>query len=95
MIHDIKSPKDGKSPGIDNVPSELLKGGGEALNDIITKLYQKVWSTNQWPDLWSTSLIIPIPKKGDLKKCSNYHTISLISHTRKILLRIILNRLIP
>ena len=67
VIHAIKSVKNGKSPGIDNVPIELLKGGGEALNDIITKLCQKVWSINQWPDLWSTSLIIPIPKKGDLK----------------------------
>ena len=67
----------------------------QAVNDIITKLCQKVWSTNQWPDVWSTSLIISIPKKGDFKKCSNYRTISLISHTSKILLRIILNRLIP
>ena len=49
----------------------------------------------QWPDLWSTSLIIPIPKKEDLKKCSNYRTISFISHTSNILLRSILNRLIP
>ena len=95
MIHAIRSLKNGKSPGIDNVPSEILKGGGEALNDIITKLCQKVWSTNQWPDVWSTSLIIPIPKNGYLKKCSNYRTISLISHTSKIILRIILNRLIP
>ena len=49
----------------------------------------------QWPDLWSTSLIIPIPKKEDLTKCSNYRTISFISHTSNILLRSILNRLIP
>ena len=47
VIHTIKSLKNGKSPGIDNVPSERLKGGGGALNDIITKLFQKVWSTNQ------------------------------------------------
>ena len=87
--------KNGKSPGIDNVPGELIKGGGEALYDILTKLCQKIWSTNQWPEAWTTSLIIPIPKKGDLKKCSNYRTISLISHTSKILLRIILNRLTP
>ena len=93
VIYYIKSLKNGKSPVIDNVSSKLLKGGGEALNDIITKLCQKVWSTNQWPDLWSTSLIIPIPKKGDLKKCSNYRTISLISHTSKFL-RIMLNKLI-
>ena len=51
VIRIIKSLKNGKSPGIDNVPSELLKGGGEALNDIITKLCQKVWSPKQWPDL--------------------------------------------
>ena len=63
VIHAIKSIKNGKSPGIDNVPSEILKVGGETLNDILTKLYQKVWSTNQWPDLWSTILIIPITKK--------------------------------
>ena len=47
------------------------------------------------PETWTTSLIIPISKKGDLKKCSNYRTISLISHTSKIILRIILNRLTP
>ena len=81
--HAIKSLKNDKSPGIDNLPSELLKGRNEALNDIITNIYQQVWSTNQWPDLWSTSLIIPIPKKEYINKCSNYHTISLISHTRK------------
>ena len=52
VTHAIKSLKNGKSPGIDNVPSELLKGGGEALNDIITKLCQKIWSTNQWKDVW-------------------------------------------
>ena len=85
--------KNGKSSGIDNVPGELIKGGGEALSDILTKLCQKIWSINQWPDAWATYLIIPVPKKGDLKKCSNYRTISLISHTSKMLLRIILNRL--
>ena len=73
MIHAIKSLNNDKSPGIENVPSELLKGGCEALNDIITKLCQKVWSTNQWPYLWSTSLIITIPKK-------RYHNIFKISY---------------
>ena len=95
VINAIRTLKNGKSPGIDNVPGELIKGGGEALYDILTKLCQKIWSTNQWPEAWTTSLIIPIPKKGDLKKCSNYRTISLISHTSKIVLRIILNRLTP
>ena len=91
----IKSLKNIKSLVIDNVPSELLKGGGDASHDIITKLCQKVWSTNQWPYVWSTYLIIPIPKKGDLNKFSNYITIILICHTIKIILRIILIILIP
>ena len=74
---------------------ELIKGGGEALSDILTKLFKKIWSTNQWPDAWTTYLIIPIPKRGDIKKCLNYRTITLISHTSNILLRIILNHLTP
>ena len=95
VINAIRTLKNRKSPGIDNVPSELIKGVCEALSDILSKLCQKIWSTNQWPDAWTTYLIIPIPKKGVLKKCSNYRTISLISHTRTILLIIILNRLTP
>ena len=49
----------------------------------------------EWPDLWTQSIIIPIPKKGNLKKCENYRTGSLISHASNILLRIILNLLNP
>ena len=72
-----------KSPGIDNVPAELIKYGGEA----------KIWETKTWPEEWTKSLIIMIPKKGNLRYCKNYRTISLISHPSKIMLRIILNRL--
>ena len=68
VIHAIKSLKNGKSPGIDNVPSELLKGGGEALNDIITKLCQKVWSTNQWPDFIVKLSNYPYSKERRSKK---------------------------
>ena len=61
--------------------------------------YEKSMPTNletqKWPEMWSTSLIITIPKKGDLKKCKNYRTISLICHASKILLRIIINRMNP
>ena len=91
----LKCLKKGKAPGIDNIPGELLINGGTQLVDILTKLCQKVWEEKEWPDSWTQSLIIPIPKKGNLKKCENYRTISLISHASKILLRIILNRLNP
>ena len=89
----VRSLKAGKSPGIDNIPGELLKYGGEELTGILTKLCQKIWETKQWPKQWTQSLVLPLPKKGNLRLCQNYRTISLISHPSKILLRIILNRL--
>ena len=87
--------KNGKSPGPDNIPSELLKYGGERIIKIFTTICQQIWKTKKWPDQWTKSLIIPIPKKTDSRTCSNYRTLSLLSHSRKILLIIILNRLNP
>ena len=52
-----------------------------------------MWTSGVWPSAWTQSIIILLPKKGNLRSCSNYRTISLISHPSKILLRIILNRL--
>ena len=49
---------------------------------------QEIWKTQQWPQNWKRSLFIPIPKKSNAKKCSNYHTIALISHGSKIMLKI-------
>ena len=51
------------------------------------------WKTQQWPQDWKRSVFIPIPKKGNVKECSNYHTIALISHTRKVMLKILQARL--
>ena len=87
--------KNDKTPGNDNISGELIKHGGESIIKIYTEICQNIWKTKIWPDQWTKSLIIPIPKKGDTKKCSNYRTLSLIPHPSKILLRIILNRLIP
>ena len=53
----------------------------------------QIWKKGKWPDNWTKSLIITLPKKGDLKVCNNYRTLSLISHPSKVLLRVILNRL--
>ena len=54
---------------------------------------QQIWKTQQWPQDWKRSVFIPIPKKGNAKECSNYHTIALISHTNKVMLKILQARL--
>ena len=54
---------------------------------------QQIWKTQQWPQDWKRSVFIPIPKKGNAKKYSNYHTIALISHTSKVMLKILQVRL--
>ena len=54
---------------------------------------QQIWKTEQWPQNWKRSVFIPIPKKGNAKECSNYHTIALISHTSKVMLKILEARL--
>ena len=87
----IKSLKDGKT-GPDNIPSELIKHGGENLQKLLTSLCQMIWNTKEWPIQWTRSLVIPIPK-GDSRKCSNYRNISFINHASNILLKILLNRL--
>ena len=50
---------------------------------------QQIWKTQQWPQDWKRSVFIPIPKKGNAKECSNYHTFALISHTSKVMLKIL------
>ena len=52
-------------------------------------IYQQIWKTQQWPQAWKRSVFIPIPKKGNSKECSNYHTIALISHASKVMLKIL------
>ena len=49
----------------------------------------QIWKTQQWPQDWKRSVFIPIPKKGNVKECSNYHTIALISHASKVVLKIL------
>ena len=50
---------------------------------------QQIWKTQLWPQHWKISVFIPIPKKGNAKECSNYHTIALISHASKVMLNIL------
>ena len=63
--------------------------------DILTAICHKIWKTGECPTTWTQSLVITLPKKGNLQLCQNYRTISLISHPVKVMLKIILNRLQP
>ena len=62
---------------------------------ILTAICKKIWKTGEWPITWTQTLVITLPKKGNLQLCQNYRTISLISHSSKITLKIILKRLQP
>ena len=83
----VKSLKKDKSAGVDNIPSELVQAGGEAMIDMLLIIYNKIWQTGEWPASWTQSLIIALPKKGNLQLCQNYRTISLISHPSKAMLK--------
>ena len=82
-----------KASGGDGIPVELL----QILNDVTVKVLhsirQQIWKTRQRQQDWKRSVFIPIPKKGNAKECSNYCTIALISHTSKVMLRILQTRL--
>ena len=60
---------------------------------VLHSLCQQIWKTQQWPQDWKRSVFIPIPKKGNAKEHSNYHTIALISHASKVMLKILKARL--
>ena len=60
---------------------------------VLPLICQLIWKTQQWPQDWKRSVFIPIPKKGNAKECSYYHTIALISHASKVMLKILQARL--
>ena len=59
---------------------------------VLHSICQQIWKIQQWPLDWKRSVFIPIPKKANTKECSNYHTIALISHDSKVMLKILLVR---
>ena len=91
----VQSLEKGKSTGVNNIPAELVQAGGEDVITTLTTICNKIWQTEEWPIPWNKSLVITLPKKGNLQQCQNYRTISLISHPSKVMLKIILNRLKP
>ena len=82
----IKLLSNGKSPGLDNLPAELIKSSDVFGKKCIHILCKRIWETCQWPEEWKKQEFVVLFKSGDMKECSNYRTIALISHIRKILL---------
>ena len=82
-----------KASGGDGIPVELFQILKDDAVKVMHSVCQQIWKTQQWPQDWKRSVFIPIPKKGNAKECSNYHTIGLISHTSKVMLKIFQARL--
>ena len=82
-----------KASGGDGIPVDLFQIlKGDAMK-VLHSICQHIWKAQQWPQDWKWSVFILVPKKGNPKECSNYHTIALISHASKVILKILQARL--
>ena len=82
-----------KSSGCDGIPVELFQILKDDAVIVLHSICQQSWKTQQWPRNWKRLVFIPIPKKGNPKECSNYCMIAHISHTSKVMLKILQARL--
>ena len=82
-----------KASGGDGIPVELFQILKDDAMKVLHSICQQIWKTQQWPQGWKRSSVIPIPKKGNAEECSNYRTVALISHTSKIMTKILQARL--
>ena len=73
----------------DGIPMELFQTLKDDALKVLHSICQQIWKTQQWPQEWKRSVFIPVPKKSNAKECSNYHTIALISHASKVMLKIL------
>ena len=82
-----------KASGDDGISVELFQILKEDAVKVLHSTCQQIWKIQQWPQDWKKSVFIPIPKKGNAKECSNYCTITSISHANKVMLKILQARL--
>ena len=82
-----------KASGGDGIPVELFQILKDDAVKVLHSIGHQIWKTQQWPQDWKRSVFIPIPKKGNPKECSDYHTIALSSHASKVMLKILQARL--
>ena len=78
-----------KASGGDSIPAELFQILKDDTVKVLHSICQQIWKTQQRPQDWKRSVFIPIPKKGNAKECSDYCTITLISHASKVMLKIL------
>ena len=76
-----------KASGGDKIPAELFQILKDDAVKVLHSICQQIWTTQQWPQDWKRSVVIPISKKNNAKECTNYHTFALISHASKIMLK--------
>ena len=72
-----------KAGGGDGIPVALFQILKDDAGNVPHSIWQEIWKTQQWPQDWKRSVFIPIPKKGNAKECSNYHTVAFISHASR------------
>ena len=82
-----------KASGGDGIPVQLFQILQDDAVKVLHSICQQIWKTQQWPQDWKRSDFISILKKGNAKECSNYHTTALISHTSKVMFKILQARL--
>ena len=82
-----------KASGVDRIPVEVFQSLKDDAVKVMHSICQQIWKTQQWPQDWKRSVFILVPKKRNVKECSNYHTIALISHANKVMLKILQARL--
>ena len=82
-----------KASAGDGIPAELFQILKDDAEKVLHSICQQIWKTQQWPQDWKRSVFIPIPKKGNAKEYSTYHTIALISHAGKVVLKFLQARL--
>lgn len=93
IVSAIKSQKNGKAPGQDNLNAELFKADPDLASKILQPLFKTIWEGKEIPDDWSEGIIIKIPKKGNLRDCNKWRGITLLSIPSKIMAKIIEQRL--
>ena len=82
-----------RASGGDGITVELFQILKDDAVKVLQSICQQIWKTQQWSQDWKRSVFIPIPKKDNAKECSNYRTVTLISHASKVMLKILLARL--
>ena len=78
-----------KASGVNGTAVELFQILKDDAVKVLHSIYEQIWKTQEWPKDWKRSVFIPIPKKGNAQKCSNYHAIAFISHASKVMLKIL------